>query len=46
MTETQLQWYYFILPITTIPSVLLLAYLRFKVIPIWFSSLEEDNDSN
>jgi len=39
MTEAQSQWYYFILPITTIPSALLLAYLRFKVIPIWFSFL-------
>ena len=46
MTEVQSQWYLFILPVTTIPTTLLLAYLRFKVVPTWFKFLEENNDSN
>ena len=46
MTEAQTQWWLFIMPITTIPTVLILAYLRFKVVPIWFKLLEENNDSN
>lgn len=40
MTEVQAEWYTFILPLTTIPAVLLLAYFRYIVIPKWFKSLE------
>ena len=46
MTEAQTQWWLFIMPITTIPTALILAYLRFKVIPIWFKFLEENDVSN
>lgn len=41
MTEAQLEWYSFIVPFTTIPSVVLLSYFRYVVIPVWFKSLGE-----
>ena len=46
MTESQLEFYTFILPLTTIPTVILLSYLRFKVVPVWFDFLEKGNDND
>lgn len=45
MTEIQSEWYFFILPLVTIPAVLvILGFYKF-VIPRWFKLLEKDNET-
>jgi len=42
VNEIQSEWYFFILPITTLPTILLLAIFYKFVVPAWFKSLEEE----
>lgn len=42
MSEIQAEWYYFILPFVTIPTLILWATFMKFVVPKWFSSLEEE----
>ena len=45
MTEIQTEWYFFILPIATLPAVITsLGFYKF-VIPRWFKSLEEKSET-
>lgn len=42
MNEIQSEWYTFILPLTTIPSVVFWVWFMKSVIPRWFKSLEAE----
>ena len=41
MTEIQAEWYYFILPLVTVPTLVLWTAFLKHVVPKWFSSLED-----
>jgi len=45
MTEIQSEWYFFILPLVMTPALLVsIGFYKF-VIPRWFKSLEEKNET-
>jgi hypothetical protein len=41
MNEIQSEWYYFILPLVTLPTLILWATFIKFVVPKWFGALEE-----
>jgi len=41
MTEIQAEWYYFIIPLVTLPTLILWAAFFESVVPRWFGFLEE-----
>ena len=45
MNEIQSEWYFFILPFVTMPALLVLIGFYKFVIPRWFKSLEEKNET-